>query len=339
MPTWSRPLAAVAAVTLAAALAAGCSSDSDDTTSDGKVTVVASTDVWGSVAAAVAGDHAEVTSLYSSPTGDPHEFEPSARDTAKVADAGVVVLNGGHYDTYMEDAPKSSDAVVINAFDLAEGGHDDHGSEAGHSEGSEESGESEEPGHDGESGHSHEPGEANEHVFYDLAVAGLVADEVAHALSDKDSANAQSYRDNATEFHSRLDQLTAQVAALKAANPGAPVAQTEPLAYYLLLDAGLEDVTPAGLQDAVEAGQSPSARDIAATQDLLRGRQVRALIYNTQAVDEGTKALLDIANTSGVPVVDLTETLPAGTTDYIEWQKANVEALTSALASSAPATS
>ena len=323
MRTWSRPLAVAAAVSLTAALAAGCSSDDGGTTADGKVTIVASTDVWGSVAAAVAGDKAEVTSLYNSPTGDPHEFEPNAQDTAKVSEAGVVVLNGGHYDTYMEDAPKSSGAVVINAFELAEGGHE----EAGHEEaGHEESGTE-------ESGHDHGAGEANEHVFYDLAVAGLVADEVAEALSEKDSANAQTYRDNVAEFNKRLDELTAQVAAIKTANPDAPVAQTEPLAYYLLLDAGLKDVTPAGLQDAVEAGQSPSARDIAATQDLLRGRQVRALIYNTQAVDEGTKALLDIANSSGVPVVDFTETLPAGTADYIEWQKANVEALTSALAS------
>ena len=323
MRTWSRPLAIAAAVSLTAALAAGCSSDDGGTTADGKVSVVASTDVWGSVAAAVAGDKAEVTSLYNSPTGDPHEFEPNAQDTAKVSQAGVVVLNGGHYDTYMEDAPKSSGAVVINAFELAEGGH----GESGHEEAGDE-----ESGHE-ESGHSHEAGQANEHVFYDLAVAGLVADEVADALSEKDSANAQTYRDNVTEFHKRLDDLTAQLAAIKTANPDAPVAQTEPLAYYLLLDAGLKDVTPAGLQDAVEAGQSPSARDIAATQDLLRGRQVRALIYNTQAVDEGTKALLDIANSSGVPVVDFTETLPAGTTDYIEWQKANVDALTSALAS------
>lgn len=322
MRTWSRHLAVAAAVSLTAALAAGCSSDSGGTV-DGKVSIVASTDVWGSVAAAVAGDKAEVTSLYNSPTGDPHEFEPNAQDTAKVAGAGVVVLNGGHYDTYMEDAPKSSDSVVINAFELAEGGHE----EAGHEEGGHEEGGSEESGHD------HGAGQANENVFYDLAVAGLVADEVAEALSEKDSANAQTYRDNVTEFSKRLDELTAQVAAIKTANPDAPVVQTEPLAYYLLLDAGLKDVTPAGLQDAVEAGQSPSARDIAATQDQLRGRQVRALIYNTQAVDEGTKALLDIANSSGVPVIDFTETLPAGTIDYIEWQKANVEALTSALAS------
>jgi zinc/manganese transport system substrate-binding protein len=324
MRTWSRPLAIAAAVSLTAALAAGCSSDDGGTTADGKVSIVASTDVWGAVAAAVAGDHAEVTPLFNSPTGDPHEFEPNAQDTAKVADAGVVVLNGGHYDTYMEDAPKSSGAVVVNAFELAEGGH----AEAGHEEaGHEESGSD-------ESGHSHEPGQANEHVFYDLAVAGLVADKVAEALIEKDGANAQSYRDNVTDFNNRLDELSTQVAAIKAANPDAAVAQTEPLAYYLLLDAGLKDITPAGLQDAVEAGQSPSARDIAATQDLLRGRQVRAFVYNVQAVDEGTKALLDIASSSGVPVVDLTETLPAGTTDYVEWQKANVEALTSALASS-----
>ena len=333
MRTWSRPLAVAAAVSLTAALAAGCSSDDGGTTADGKVSIVASTDVWGSVAAAVAGDKAEVTSLYNSPTGDPHEFEPNAQDTAKVSEAGVVVLNGGHYDTYMEDAPKSSGAVVINAFELAESGHEEPGhEEAGHEEAGHEDAGQEDSGTE-ESGHDHGAGGANEHVFYDLAVAGLVADEVAEALSEKDSANAQTYRDNVTEFNKRLDELTAQVAAIKTANPDAPVAQTEPLAYYLLLDAGLKDVTPAGLQDAVEAGQSPSARDIAATQDLLRGRQVRALIYNTQAVDEGTKALLDIANSSGVPVVDFTETLPAGTTDYIEWQKANVEALTSALAS------
>lgn len=323
MRTWPRPLAVAAAVSITAVLAAGCSSDDGGTTADGKVSIVASTDVWGSVAAAVAGDKAEVTALYNSPTGDPHEFEPNAQDTAKVAEAGVVVLNGGHYDTYMENAPKSSDAVVINAFELAEGGHAD----AGHEEGGHDEGGSEESGHD------HGAGEANEHVFYDHAVAGLVADEVAEALSEKDSANAQTYRDNVTEFNKRLDDLTAQVDAIKTANPDAPVVQTEPLAYYLLLDAGLKDVTPAGLQDAVEAGQSPSARDIAATQDQLRGRQVRALIYNTQAVDEGTKALLDIANSAGVPAIDFTETLPAGTTDYIEWQTANVEALTSALAS------
>ncbi len=311
MRTWSRFLGVTAALTLAVGVAAGCSSDDSSTTSDGKVSVVASTNVWSAVAAAVGGEHAQVTSLYTSPDGDPHEFEASAKDTAEVADAGVVVLNGGNYDTYMEKAPKSADAVVINAFDLMEGAT---------------------------SSSKETPGAVNEHVFYNLTVVGQVANSIADALSEKDSANEEYFRANAATFNDQIKELQGQLAAIKTSDPGAAVAQTESLAGYLLDEAGLEDVTPAGFQDAVEAGQSPSARDVAAISDLLRDRKVRALIYNTQAIDESTKALITIANTAQVPVVDFTESLPAGVTDYIEWQRANVEALTSALASSKPST-
>ncbi|ORM32879.1 zinc ABC transporter substrate-binding protein [Williamsia sp. 1135] len=328
MRTWTRFLGVTAALTLATGVVAGCSSDDAGTTSDGKVDVVASTDVWGAVASAIGGEHAQVTALYTSPDGDPHEFEASAKDTARVSDAGVVVLNGGHYDAYMEEAPKGPDAIVVNAFDLMEGA--EHSEEEGHEHADGEAHE--------EEGHDHTPGAVNEHVFYNLTVVGEVANKIANALSEKDSANEQYYRNNAGTFNEQIAQLQTQLAAIKAADPGAQVAQTEPLAGYLLAEAGLEDITPAGFQDAVEAGQSPSARDVAATQDLLRDRKVRALVYNTQAVDESAKALLDIANTAGVPVVDFTETLPVGVTDYIAWQRANVETLTSALASGATST-
>ena len=329
MATWSRLLGVTTALTLAVGVAAGCSSDDGGTTADGKVSVVASTNVWGSVAQAVGGEHAEVTSLYTSPDGDPHEFEASAKDTAKVADAGVVVLNGGHYDAYMEAAAKNSKAIVVNAFDIMEGDEhasddhsaDDHGSDHA------------------EDDHSHAPGAVNEHVFYNLTVVGQVADSIANALSEKDSTNTQYFRDNAAAFNEQIDELRGELAAIKAADPGAKVVQTEPLAGYLLAEAGLDDITPAGLQDAVEAGQSPSARDVAATQELIADRTARVLIYNTQAVDDGTKALLAIAEKAGVPVVDFTETFPTGTTDYIEWQRANVEALSSALAAGATSTS
>ncbi|MBA4023152.1 MAG: ABC transporter substrate-binding protein [Gordonia sp.] len=326
MRTSTRFLGVTAALTLATGVIAGCSSDDAGTTSDGKVDVVASTDVWGAVASAIGGEHAQVTALYTSPDGDPHEFEASAKDTARVSDAGVVVLNGGHYDAYMEEAPKGPDAIVVNAFDLMEG--TEHSEEQGHDHAEGEAHE--------EEGHDHAPGAVNEHVFYNLTVVGEVANKIANALSEKDSANEQYYRDNAGTFNEQIAQLQTQLASIQATDPGAQVAQTEPLAGYLLAEAGLEDVTPAGFQDAVEAGQSPSARDVAATQDLLRDRKVRALVYNTQAVDEAAKALLDIANTAGVPVVDFTETLPVGVTDYIAWQRANVETLTSALASGAP---
>ncbi len=73
-----RTLAATVALIGASALAlAGCSGSDDGTAASGTPTVVTSTNVWGSVASAVAGEKATVTTLYTNAEGDPHEFEPS----------------------------------------------------------------------------------------------------------------------------------------------------------------------------------------------------------------------------------------------------------------------
>lgn len=289
---------------------AGCSGGSDS--GDGKPTVVTSTNVWGSVAAAVAGDKATVTALYTNADGDPHEFEPSAADTASIVDADVVVLNGGGYDAYMEKASAGTDSAVVNAFSLL-----------GHGDGTE---------HDHESGHDHDHGVINEHVFYDLAVVAQVADKIAAALGEKDSANADAYKANAAAFTGQITTLRDKLAAIKTAHNGTKVAQTEPLAGYLLAEAGLVDASPAGFTQSVEEGNSPAAADIAAMQDLLKNRTVRAFIYNTQAVDAVTKQMLPIAEGAGVPVLRFTETLPDGVTSYIAWQTAQIDALSAALA-------
>lgn len=283
---------------------AGCSGG-DSGSSDGKPTVVTSTNVWGAVASAVAGDKASVTVLFNDPTGDPHEFEPSAADSAKVVDANVVLMNGGHYDEYMEKASQNAKGSVINAFDTMTGHHEDTDHSA--------------------------HGETNEHVFYNLPVVGQVATELADDLAAKDEANATTYRDNAKAFNEKIDGLRGSLAEIKKAHDGTKVAQTEPLAAYLLTEAGLRDVAPEGFTAAVEEGQSPSAADRAAMEDLLRKREVQVFIYNTQAVDAVTEALLSIAKSANVPVVEFTETLPAGQNSYIDWQQKQIAALASAL--------
>ena len=307
-------LAAAGALSAAALVLAGCSSNSGD--GDGTPTVVTSTNVWGSVAAAVAGDKATVTALYTNADGDPHEFEPSAADTATIADADILVMNGGHYDAYMEQAAKSSGATVVDAFALA--GSDDHDADDHGDHGD----------HDG-AGHDH--GTENEHVFYDLPVVAEVADKVADALAEQDPENAEAYRANAATFTTGIDGLRSELAGIRTAHDGPPVAQTEPLAGYLLTEAGLIDAAPAGFTQAVEEGQSPSAADRAAMQDLLASRGVAVLIYNVQAIDPVTGAMLDVAKSSRVPVVEFTETLPNGVTDYLVWQRGQIDALAAAL--------
>ncbi|MFT3716807.1 MAG: zinc ABC transporter substrate-binding protein [Gordonia sp. (in: high G+C Gram-positive bacteria)] len=308
----------VASATLALALATtACSSDDKPATTD-HPTVVTSTDVWGSVAQAVVGDKGDVISLFHSPDGDPHEFEPSAADTAKIQDGDVLLYNGDHYDAYFEEAAQDSKAPKVEATSFVAGADDhDHDHEA-----------TDDDEHDG---HHHHHGDFNEHVFYNLAVVGQSADKVADALSEVSPANADVFHKNAADFNTKLTGLKDRLAAIKAAQGGQKVAATEPLAAYLLTDAGLTDVAPASFTAAVEDGQSPSAADVATFDDLLSQKQVKALVYNTQAVDPSTENLLKIARGSGVPVVELTESLPAGVTDYITWQSGQIDQLERAL--------
>lgn len=300
---------------------AGCSSDSGSGSSSGMPTVVTSTNVWGAVASAVAGDKAQVTSLYTNADGDPHEFEPSAADTADVADADVIVMNGGHYDAYLEQAAgDNSSATVVNAYSLMTGAEHDHSAEE--SQTGEDHAESD--------GHSHDS-TTNEHVFYNLSVVADVADHVAEALAEKSPADADYFHANAEKFDGEIDSLRAQLATIKQQHNGVKVAQTEPLAGYLLTEAGLHDVAPAGFTQAVEEGQSPSAADRAAMEDLLTTRTVKAFIYNTQAVDPVTEALLNTAASANVAVVKFSETLPDGVSDYVQWQRTQIQQLSAAL--------
>ncbi|WP_299576396.1 zinc ABC transporter substrate-binding protein [uncultured Williamsia sp.] len=298
-----RVIAATAAATGVVLTGAACGQNTGPA-EPGKLNVVASTDVWGAVAKAVAGDAAGVRSIYSSPDGDPHEFEATARDSATISGADVIVENGADYDAYMEKAQKNPDSPVIDAFDVYK--KDDPGAPTGE-------------------------GEVNEHFFYNLRVVRDVASDLADAMAEKDPPNRQTYRDNADAFATKIEALETELARIKAAHNGQKVAQTEPLAAYLLSEAGLVDATPTSFTDAVEAGNDPPASAVATTEGLIDKREVRALLYNTQATDPTTQRLLERSKSVGLPVVELTETLPEGVTDYVAWQTKQIDAISSAV--------
>ena len=65
-----------------------------------------------------------------------------------------------------------------------------------------------------------------------------------------------------------------------------------------------------GFQLAVMNGTEPGAADVAAFEDDLSGRRVRALIINTQVSNPSVARLVALAKSAGVPVVGVTETLP-----------------------------
>lgn len=261
--------------------------------------VVASTDVWGSVAGAVAAGDAPVTSIVNGQI-DPHSYEPSPAAVAQIGDATLAVYNGGGYDAWVDAIlDRYPDVATVDAFALLK---------------------------DSATG----SGRPNEHVFYDVATAKAVANRIAELLAGRDTAHAAGYRSRAADFGRGADELLERQRQLRIAFPGADVVATEPVAHYLLVAAGLTDRTPAGFTNSIEQDTDPSPADMAAVLDLINGRQVSVLIVNEQTLTGATRQVRDAAVAAGIPVVSVTETLPAGT-DYLSWQSGTVDRLAAAL--------
>ena len=283
---------------------AGCGQDQPTSQQHGTPSVVASTDVWGSVASTVTGDHARVKSIITGAADDPHSFEVAPADAAAITDASLVVYNGGGYDHWVDDILSSHQGVpAVNAYSLLPAGL---------------------------------PQPANEHVFYDLETAKAVANQIAEKLGKADTAHADDYKTNAATFGEQADTIAAAERGIGAGHPGASVVATEPVAHYLLVNAGITDKTPEGFTSAVEEDNDPSPADLAATLDLINTHQVSALLFNSQTQTDVTKQLQDAAQRASVPVVTVTETLPPGT-DYLTWQRQTVDQLASQLDKAAQA--
>lgn len=108
----------------------------------------------------VAGDLAEVENLV--PAGvEPHDWEPTPKDMARITEADVLVYNGAGMEAWVDqvlDSVDTSKLKVIEAskgLEIMEGSHDhhdhghDHGDEHSHTEGE----------HTHEDGHTHAEGE------------------------------------------------------------------------------------------------------------------------------------------------------------------------------------
>ncbi|MEV6234898.1 zinc ABC transporter substrate-binding protein [Saccharopolyspora shandongensis] len=277
-----------------------------------KIKVVASTSAWASVVQAIGGDDVEVEAIISDPNADPHSYESTPQDAAKVTDADLVVFNGGGYDEFMEKILGSS-GQGKPAIEAVEDEHE-----------GEPAGAHEEHGHEG---HDHS---ANEHVWYDLHVVQEVAAQVNAELSKLQPAKAEQFGKAAGHFAEDIGKLQGRVGELGDQNRGKPVIVTEPVAHYLVEAASLQDITPPEFVKAVEAESDPSAAAVAAIQNAVNSKQAAAVIYNPQTESPVTRNVRSAAEQNQIPVVEMTETLPQGKT-YVQWMDDQITALQAAL--------
>ncbi|MDX2026852.1 metal ABC transporter solute-binding protein, Zn/Mn family [Microcella sp.] len=306
-------LAAATAVTLT-----GCAAPAS--TTEG-LSIVASTNVYGDIAATIAGDLATVTSIIDSAAQDPHSYEASAQHQLAIATADLVIENGSGYDPFIDVLVEGSgtSAVVVSAASVA-GLEDEHADDEAHSD---------DEAHADDDGHGHLEG-VNEHVWYDLHVMGDVATAIATELAEIDAANAATYEENLTAWLAELEALEGELESVASALGGGVVATTEPVPAYLLAELGLDDETPAEFVEAIEEGADVPPLALQQTLDLIASGEIRLLAYNEQTASPETERVRAAAEAAGIPVVSFTETLPDAQ-DYVSWMRANIEAVAQAL--------
>ena len=279
-------------------LLAACGSAGPSSSS--RLVAVGAESQYANVIAQVGGRYVQASAILSNPNTDPHTFQASAGVAERLSQARLVVQNGLGYDGFMEkleSASPSRERSVIDVQRLL-----------------------------------HLPSSTpNPHLWYDPRTMPKVAAAVAGALGRAEPDHASYFRANAAAFDRSLDPWNRAIASLRSSFPGAPVAVTEPVADDLIQAAGLHNQTPWTFQADVMNGVDPSPQEVTLEETLLRQRHVDAFLFNQQVTDSVTETLLGIARQSGVPVVGVYETMPAGY-DYQGWMVAQTLAIQKALA-------
>jgi zinc/manganese transport system substrate-binding protein len=102
---------------------------------------------------------------------------------------------------------------------------------------------------------------------------------------------------------------------------------TEPVAGYLLEQAGIEDLTPAGFVEQSESDAGPSVLVRQQTVDLITTGRVGLLVRGAQTEDPVTQELVSAADVAHLPTVAIDETLPEGVTTYVAFAQMAIRAL------------
>jgi ABC-type Zn uptake system ZnuABC Zn-binding protein ZnuA len=257
-------------------------------TAGARLQVVATTTVLADLVRNVAGDGVDVRSIVPA-GGEPHTFDPTPSDVARIGSADLVIANGLGLDDWVAElvADAGATAPVVHLGEDLEGVAYRH-AEEDHGDGGDEGEEDE---------HGHEEG-TDPHLWLNVAYAGRYVERIRDALSSVDPDHADAYAANATTYLAELATLDDEVRDLFADVPTANrrvVSYHEAFGYFA--DAyGLEVV--ATVTDA--PGQDPSAGDVAALIDEVRATGVRAILAEAQFPTELAER---IAEETGIVVV------------------------------------
>ncbi len=229
-----------------------------------KLQVVATTSIVADIVHQVGGELIDLAPLLPLGT-DPHTFEPTPRDLARVADAHVVFANGVGLEGFLDEMLANTGGKTATVY-LSQGVELRHIQEG------------EEHQHEGEA-HQHEGDDP--HTWTSPANALIFVGNVEQALSTLDPANAERYAANAQAYQARLETLDAWVKEqIETIPPENREMVTDHMAFGYYADRyGLEQI--GAVIPSFSTAAEPSAKELAELEDAIREYEVKAIFVGT----------------------------------------------------------
>ena len=281
-------LSAIVVIVIGVALFRGNSQSS----SNQKITIVASTDFYAEIAKTVVGEHGTATAIIKDANVSPEDYEPTTTVAKKVSGADIVLANGLGYDAWLNKLAKTSKNTKLIRV-----GEDVLNKKTG----------------------------VNPHLWNDPETMSKTANYLATELGKKDPKNRDYYKKNAKKYVASLKPVNDLITKISKKADGQTVAQTEPVFEYMLDALGYK-IMDTDFSEAIEEGNDPSPATLAALKSAITNHKIAFFVNNTQTSSSTVSNLIDLAKKNDIPVVNVTETIPNGE-NYVSWKLKELKAI------------
>ena len=217
----------------------------------GKLQVVASFYPLYFFSRQIGGDKADVANIV--PSGaEPHDYEPTAQDMARIERSRLIVLNGGGLEAWGGNIRKNIDADKAIVVAAGEGLTTQRATEKGQME-------------------------TDPHVWLAPRLAQKMVERIAEAFGQADPANRDYYRTNANSLKIKLSNIDMEYRQGLSNCKGKIIITSHAAFGYLAADYGLNQTPIAGLSPDAE----PSPRQLADIAKFAGDNKVKYIFFES----------------------------------------------------------
>ncbi|QPC88626.1 metal ABC transporter substrate-binding protein [Mesorhizobium sp. NBSH29] len=226
--------------------------------------VVASFSIIADLARHVGGERVDLTTMVG-PDGDAHVYEPKPTDAVAMAGADVVLVNGLHFEGFLQRLVEAS-ATKAAIVELTKGVTPLAMQEEAHG-----------AGEGAHTGHDH--GDIDPHAFQSVPNVTIYVKNIADAFCAADAEGCATYTQNAERYTTELKALDAELRAAVEKIPAErrTVITSHDAFGYFAHEYGLTFLAPEGISTEAEA----SAADVAALITQVREDKASAIFVET----------------------------------------------------------